>query len=121
MSELEFQVHQEEDEIASAHLGRVAAGSFVVGAAGVFFAGLLLTASTGSLRPSAAGPGGTRPGPSQISGVRQSPVRDTRAGLDLRLTQKRELEGWGWSDRDAGIATIPIDHAIDVTLREVNR
>ncbi len=121
MTALEFHVHQEEDEISSRHLGRIAAASVVVGAVGVFFAGLLLAASTGSIRPSVAGPGGTRPAALEISGVRQTPIRETRAGLDLRLTQMRELERWGWADRDAGIATIPIDRAIDLTLGEAAR
>lgn len=28
------------------------------------------------------------------------------------------LDRFGWADRDAGVATIPIDRAIDVTLKE---
>ena len=28
------------------------------------------------------------------------------------------LDRFGWADRDAGVATIPIDRAIDLTLKE---
>jgi hypothetical protein len=37
---------------------------------------------------------------------------------DLRDAQRRELAGWGWGDRDAGIARIPIDRAMDLVVKE---
>jgi len=37
---------------------------------------------------------------------------------DLRDAQRRELAGWGWVDRDAGIARIPIDRAMDLVVKE---
>ena len=37
---------------------------------------------------------------------------------DLRERQRRELESWGWVDRKAGIAKIPIDRAIDIVAKE---
>jgi hypothetical protein len=71
---------------------------------------------TGRLRPD------TRPQPAaaQIAGVEQTPVSETRAGLDLEGVQRQRLDRWGWADRDAGLATIPIDRAIDHVVREAS-
>ncbi|MGH7271999.1 MAG: hypothetical protein ACREJ3_16335, partial [Polyangiaceae bacterium] len=112
-----FPVHQEEDVIASRRLVRIGVVSLLVGALGAFFAGLILVVNTGTLRPSAAGPHGTQPAPREISRVEQTPIWYVRDGIDLRDAQKRELETWGWLDRDAGLAEIPIERAIDLVLR----
>ena len=35
--------------------------------------------------------------------------------------QRRELERWGWVDREAGVAQIPIEQAMDVVAGEESR
>jgi len=117
---IDFEVHQEEDVVSSAAVLRVAVTSVVIGAIGVFFGGVILAAATGTLRPSFAGPGGPKPVGRTLSEIEQTPVRDTRTGLDLRDAQERELRRWGWVDRRAGVATIPIERAIDVLVAEQN-
>ncbi|HEY1959165.1 MAG TPA: hypothetical protein VGH28_26305 [Polyangiaceae bacterium] len=47
--------------------------------------------------------------------VRNSLIGNTAPGLDRKTTK---LDAFGWADRDAGIATIPIDRAIEITLEE---
>jgi hypothetical protein len=110
-------VHQEDDAIASTRLARLAAGGTVILCAGVVVAGALLVAVTGRIRPA----GGSQQGPAQIAGIEQTPVREMRSGLDLQEAQRRELDRWGWADRQAGIATIPIDRAIDRVVEEAAR
>ena len=68
---------------------------------------LLVAATAGALRPDVAGPAGPRPAAPEISEIEQTPIGDTKRGIDMRDAQKRELEGWGWVDRDAGVATHP--------------
>ena len=55
------------------------------------------------------------PGPA-ADPLERSLVERTRGGLDLRARQRAALESYGWVDRDAGVARIPIDRAIDLTV-----
>jgi hypothetical protein len=118
---LDFEVVQEEDRVDSRRLLRVGLASIVIGAIGVFFAGLIVAATAGSLRPSFAGPYGPRPAPVELSRIEQTPVGTAQRGIDLRDEQRRELETWGWVDRKAGIAKIPIERAMDVVAGEESR
>ncbi|MCL2448884.1 MAG: hypothetical protein FWD17_08055 [Polyangiaceae bacterium] len=111
-----FTVRQEPDAIGTRRVVAVGAVGLVIAAAAVAAAGALLFAVDGSLRPSAAGPGGPTASRRTLGGVEQTPILDSAAGLDLRNRQRAELEQWGWASRDAGVATIPIDRAIDVFL-----
>lgn len=112
----EFPVRQEDDVVATTTLVATAVVGIVIGALGVFFAGLILVAGVGALRPSFAGPGGEQPAPREISNIEQTPILDSRRGLDLREQQLRDLRSWGWVDRDAGVAAIPIEQAIDIVV-----
>jgi hypothetical protein len=114
----DFVVHQEEDVVAARSLVHVAIASVVVAAIGVFFAGLILVLREGSLEPSAAGLRGPQPAPTEISHVEQTPIWETERGEDLEAQQRRDLGTWGWANRDAGIARIPIDRAMDLVVRE---
>jgi hypothetical protein len=118
---LDFEVHQEEDLVASRRVLTVGVLAVVIGAVGVFFAGLIVACDTGALQPSFAGPHGPRAARPQISHVEQTPIRDAERGVDLRNAQRRKLETWGWVDRDSGVATIPIETAIDIIVRETSR
>ena len=116
MSPPHFPVHQEEDVVASGRLWRIGVAGVLVGAVGVVVAGILLVVRVGDLRPSFAGPGGPRAAAREISQVEQTPILDARDGEDLHAAQRRELDGWGWADRDAGIARIPIQRAMDLVV-----
>lgn len=50
--------------------------------------------------------------------LERSLVVVTAPGLEKNTTRERDLEGYRWIDRDAGIAEIPIDRAIDLELEE---
>ncbi|HEY3816302.1 MAG TPA: hypothetical protein VGL81_03975 [Polyangiaceae bacterium] len=117
MSAPEFEVHQEEDVVPSGRLVRIAVASIVIGAVGVVAAGALLVASAGALKGNMAGPSGPEPARPEISNIEQTPIWDTHAAEDLQRSQQRSLETWGWADRDAGIARIPIERAMDLVTR----
>jgi len=70
-----------------------------------------------ALRRSFAGASGPRPAPRELSNVEQTPIWGSPLGEDLRARQRRELDEWGWVDRRAGIANIPIDRAMDLLVQ----
>lgn len=112
----EFAVLQEPDVVAVPAIRMTAIASVIIGVVAVFFAGVLLAATTGALRPDVGGRSGKRTGGAALSEVEQTPVGVERRGIDLRGTQRGELDTWGWVDRKARIAKIPIDRAIDVVV-----
>jgi hypothetical protein len=116
-----FEVHQEEDEIRTGFVLLVGVIAIVIGCIGVFFAEVILEATSGSLRPNVAGPRGEQEAPRAIAGIEQTPIWTSRTGLDQREAQRRALAGWGWADRGKGIARIPVDRAIDLVVQEEAR
>jgi hypothetical protein len=106
-----FEVHQEEDFVASRRLVRISVIAVSVGGIGVFFAGVLLAATTHANAPPAF-----RAEPPR--NVAQTPIFTSRSGLDRTAAQRRELERWGWVDRQRGIAKIPIGEAIDILVQD---
>jgi hypothetical protein len=116
MSMHSFQPRQEEDLVPSRRLVRIGVVSLVVGALGVVAATALLLVCIGSVAPDMAAGKGPGPAPRTIAHVEQTPIWQTRAGEDLRAEQRRRLASWGWVDRDAGVARIPIDRAMDVVV-----
>jgi hypothetical protein len=113
-----FQVRQEEDRVASGPIVVRALAWTALGALGVAAAACILWTTAGSLRPSAALLGGPEPAAARISGIEQTPIWNAKDGIDLRERQRAELEAWGWADRDAGVARIPIGYAVDLVLSE---
>jgi hypothetical protein len=113
-----FAVRQEEDSIPGGRLAKIAVVAIGVGLAGVFFAALLLETKTGAIRghlPGGASPGAATPA---IAGVAQTPLFGAAEGLALRQRQREELTRYRWVDRDAGLAAIPIERAMDLVARE---
>ena len=114
----DYEVHQEEDLVPPGPLLRVYLTSIAIGAVGIFFGGVILAAATGALRPDFSGPHGQRAAPDQLSHIEETLIWNTRRGLDLRERQRAELQNWGWVDRKAGLAIIPIDEAIDIVVKQ---
>jgi hypothetical protein len=117
-TELDFPVRQEDDVIAGRRLAHIGLTAVVVGAVGVFLAGLLVYAAIGVIQPSAAGPRGTQPAPTAIAHIAQTPIWDTEEGIDLEKRQRGELERLGWVNKAGGMAQIPIEAAIDLVVKE---
>jgi hypothetical protein len=86
----------------------------------VFVAGLLLERDAGAARaPGQSAPASVtdRDAARRIANVEQTPILVAGDGLDLRDRQRDELARARWLDRDAGVATIPIDRAMDLIER----
>jgi len=49
----------------------------------------------------------------------QTSLETSERGLALQREQRKQLSRYGWRDRDAGIAEIPIDRAIDLRAEDV--
>ena len=115
----EFIVRQEADVLPSRAIGRVAAVAGVVAAIAVVIAWWLVFASGGIPKR------GSGPAPvavsRTISGIEQSYLDSRRVGIERRDRQRRELESWGWANRGAGLARIPIDRAIDIVVARESR
>ncbi|MDB4942144.1 MAG: hypothetical protein JWP97_1678 [Labilithrix sp.] len=96
-------VEQEPDRVDRRRLGQgailTAAGIAVAVLATLFFLRDVPRPSTAPPAPPAAD---------------TSFVVATQAGITLRDEQRRALEGYGWVDRDAGVARIPIERAMDL-------
>jgi hypothetical protein len=114
----EHDVLQQEDEIDSRAITAAALTGGVLSAIAVLFAGLVVSAQ-GPERPARADRVGREPGPPP--GALQTPILAAPYGIDMRDRQRRELERWGWVDREHGLASIPIDRAIDVVIAEEAR
>jgi len=104
--------------VRSGTLVRAAIVSVLVGAIGVFFAGLIVVAVTGSIVPRVTGPAGTQPAPREIGGIEQTPIWRAQRGIDLRDAQRAELDRWGWANREHHIARIPIDDAMNLVVQQ---
>lgn len=110
MTEPPFAVLQESDRLRMRSLLLLAAVSLLGGGLAVFVAALLAGHAENS--------GSPRRAPAQLGLAEQTPIETTERGLSLRKAQQRKLEQYGWVDRDAGLARIPIERAMDQVLRE---
>jgi hypothetical protein len=107
----EFVVRQAPDSVDRRKITAVTVVSLIVMVVAVLVAWALLeTWSAAPARP----PAPPRPAPATIGTLEQSLILDTRRGHALQEEQEAELQRFGWADRDAGVAKIPIDVAIDV-------
>ncbi len=88
----------------------------LVGGAGVGVSTFILHERTPD-RPEAAA-AAPSVAPRTIASIEQTQVGATAAGEDLRARQKRELEGFRWVDRDAGVAAIPIERAMAIVAAD---
>lgn len=101
-----FAVRQERDRLERRPLVRVA-----VAAAATFFAAI---AAAGALLSHWSVPGAAAGAPSPSSTVERTLVRTTERGIEERRAERDALSRWGWVDRDAGIARMPIERAMDL-------
>lgn len=114
-----FSVVQEPDEIASRTVARVLVVGVVVTVAAVAISAALL----GTLRPSLPkiAANSIPMAPRQIARIHQTPIERDRHGLELREQQRHGLERYGWVDRNAGIAQIPITRAMQLVMDDPTR
>lgn len=113
MSTEDFEVEQAPDELRRRAIMAVTIASMVITATALVIAWGLL-AVWGEKEPERTPP----VAPRTIGTLEQTLILDTKRGIDLRNEQTASLQKWRWIDRDAGLAQIPIDVAIDLMARE---
>jgi hypothetical protein len=102
-------VEQEPDVISGTRLLGLAALTTFVAALGVL--GSWWLARGRSVRHSPTRPAASAFAPGTPE---QTAFAHSGRGLELRTQQERRLSSYGWVDREAGIARIPIERAIDL-------
>ncbi|MDB4935542.1 MAG: hypothetical protein JWP87_2514 [Labilithrix sp.] len=105
-----FVVRQEPDRLARRKLALVSATSIAIAAMATASAWLLLEAD--SRGPEAAR--APAPPAAGVGTAERTLIETTERGLTLRAAQREALEHYGWVDRDAGIARIPVERAMDM-------
>jgi hypothetical protein len=102
-----FDVRQADDRVEGRSIARVGVASGVVFVVSLVVAAALLGVfSTRSAAVASAPPAsGT---------VERTLLLGTPRGLEQRARARESLSRWEWVDRDAGVARIPVDRAIDI-------
>ncbi|AKU97511.1 hypothetical protein AKJ09_04175 [Labilithrix luteola] len=111
---MSFDVHQEPDRIPPRPVLLVALGSMVVLLGSLFVVEVLLRADS---RGRDVGPPFPAVAPPTIGKVDRTLLSVTERGITERNTQREQLSHYRWVDRDAGIAGIPIEQAMDMLVQ----
>jgi hypothetical protein len=101
---------QERDRVAGRALTAIALTGIVITIASILVAWLVMNAASPHPEEQAS----AAPPPASLGTVEHSLFDKTARGLELRASQRQELDELGWSDRDAGLVHVPIDRAIDL-------
>ncbi len=108
---MSFHPEQEPDRVPGAKLAWIAGVSTAITIASVVVA-VALTHAEGEHVDLFA----HAPAPAPRGTVERTLVEAKARGWDERRAQRAELDGFGWTDRDAGIAHVPIDRAMDLWI-----
>jgi hypothetical protein len=114
-----FRPVQERDLVQGARIWWLVVYGLVIGALGVLASTFILRARTPD--HASASSGAPSVAPRTIGSIEQTQVGATAAGMDLRARQQRELEGFRWVDRDAGVAAIPIERAMAIVAADAEK
>lgn len=106
-----FIVRQEPDDLAKRKLVAITIVSFVVFTCAVVVAASLLRDAA---RERDVGPAAPGVAPTTIGMLEQGLALGPPRGIELRTRQRAALERWEWVDRDAGVARIPIERAMEL-------
>jgi hypothetical protein len=113
MSLSPFIVRQAEDVVPTRKLVAVGIGSLLSILAGVGFSAWILLATEKSPELHGVGPKPSA-APDQIGILEQTEITEANRGRHLNEAQREELGRYRWVDRSAGIASIPIERAMDI-------
>lgn len=97
-----MKVEQEEDRIDAPRVHRATVVGFVGLVLGIGAAILLMRGTPANVTPPVA----------------SAFINTQEPGIALREEKRRSLDQYGWVDRDAGIARIPIERAMDLVAAD---
>jgi hypothetical protein len=103
---------QDPEGLSPIHLALVTVVSLVIGALAVGAAALLTPRAL--LRAEPRGDPRT-----PVAAVARSSIRGRARGLEQRREARQRLDTYGWVDREAGVARIPIERAMELVARGV--
>ena len=110
-----FVVRQESDRLAGRKLVVTTVASIVAFGVAVAMSGWLLGAER---RPSTTSAPAPSMAPATIGTVEQGLLVGPARGLEVARDRRATLDRWGWVDRDAGIARIPVERAMDLVAAD---
>lgn len=110
---MSFDVHQEPDRIPKRQILLVTLGSVVVLVGSLVVVDVMLRADS---RGRDVGPAFPAVAPTAIGKVDRTLLSVTEHGITERNSERERLSRYRWVDRDAGIAGIPIDRAMDLLV-----
>lgn len=108
----ESRAPQAPDLVPGSRLLRLTLLSVVVAAFGVLLSWWLGGAQMSHSAPSALGP---EHAPNTLE---QGMIRSGGRAIELKASQKQRLSSYGWVDRKAGVAHIPIERAMEIRAQE---
>jgi hypothetical protein len=111
---MSFWPRQESDALPGVRIGIVAVTGVVITVVSILVAWRIM-AGSGKYPEAQAS---AAPPPKGLGTVERSLFPNAERGLDLRARQSEALATVGWADRDAGVAQIPIDRAINLYLAQ---
>jgi hypothetical protein len=113
MSAHEWLTAQERDTVSAMGAAVLIALTVAGIVAGVYWArGIRDSVEPPHRRPAASQPREV----TAISGVRQTPIEQADAALELART-RQQLSSYGWVDRQAGLVRIPIERGMELVLQ----
>ncbi len=110
-------VRAEEDRISTRHVVAVGVASLLLFFLASLAATRMMARDRAALLPDGPPPPPAEVGQAKIGIVEQQPFERTRTGPEWRAEQLRRLESFGWVDRQAQLAHIPVDRAMDLVLQ----
>ena len=97
---------QERDHIEGGPIAKILLALIAIGVVAIGASTCLLGHAPVTAAPRVA--------PRTIGSIEQTQITGTAVGLELHDRQRAALDSWGWVDRDAGVATIPIERAMGI-------
>jgi hypothetical protein len=107
----------EEDRVPTARIAAVGIAALVVFAVGAVAAGLGMQSIRRQVNPDGPPALPAEAGKAKIGMVEQRLFQNANQGLAWRAQAERQLGSYGWVDPQKRIAHIPIDRAIDLSLK----
>jgi hypothetical protein len=109
-----FEVRQEADRVPLRRVVRLTALTIALGASAVVVSAVLLRRSNVNA-PARAQVAGAEPRPVPLE---HTQIQQTERGVALRAAQRKQLSEYSWVNRDAGVARIPIERALELRAED---